>query len=173
MLLTASALPAQETVLTLDAAQTHIDFTLGDVLHTVKGTFRLKRGAIRYDFATGKCSGEIVIDARSGNSGSGARDNRMNKSVLESEKFPDIVFIPDRVEGSQAKANVHGMFRIHGRDHEMTMQVTTAPGTGDGLILTTQFSVPYVQWGMSDPSTFILRVGKVVNIDVRAPGHIE
>ncbi len=166
------ALFGQETVLALDAAQAHVDFTLPDVLHTVHGSFKLKRGTIRYDFATGKCSGEIVIDAQSGNSGSEARDGRMRKNILDTDKYPEIVFIPDHVEGSVAKANVHGTFRIHGKDHEMTMAVTTV-ANGSSLDLTTQFSVPYVQWGMPDPSTFVLRVGKIVTIDVHAPGHIQ
>lgn len=161
----------QETALTLDPAQTHIDYVVPTVLHTVHGTFKLKRAAIRYDFATGKCSGEIVIDAQSGNSDSEARDRRMNKSVLESDKYPEIVFTPDHVEGSLAKANVHGMFRIHGKDHEMTLTVTAVPAAS-GFEMTTQFSVPYVQWGMMDPSTFVLRVNKIVTIDVHATARI-
>ena len=117
LLTLASPVFAQETVLQLDPAQTHIQFTLSDVLHTVHGSFRLKRGSIHYDFASGNASGEIVIDAQSADSGSGARDKRMHKNVLESEKFPEIAFLPDHVEGSLAKAKVHGTFRIHGQDH--------------------------------------------------------
>src|SRR5579863_5910135 len=88
----ATALLGQETVLELNPAQTRVEFTLSDVLHTVHGSFKLKRGTVRYELATGKCSGEIVIDARSGDSGSEARDKRMHKNILESDRFPDIVF---------------------------------------------------------------------------------
>ena len=35
---------AQDTAFQLDPAQTTVKFTLGDVLHTVHGTFKLKRG---------------------------------------------------------------------------------------------------------------------------------
>ena len=163
---------AQAATLTLDPARTQVEFTLGAVLHTVHGSFALKRGSIHYDFATGKCSGEIAIDARSGNSAEDGRDKKMNKSVLESEKYPEIVFVADGVTGSVAKANVHGVFRIHGQDHEMTLVMTTAPGA-NGLEVSTQFVVPYVQWGMSDPSTLILRVGKTVTIDVRGVGRVQ
>ena len=38
----ASPAVAQETVLELDPAQTQVSFTLGDVLHTVHGTFKLE-----------------------------------------------------------------------------------------------------------------------------------
>src|SRR5689334_20646410 len=95
----ATSLFGQETALDLDPAQTHVEFTLGAVLHTVHGTFQLKRAALRYDLATGKASGEIVIDARSGQTGNDSRDKKMHKSILESERYPEIVFLPDRVDG--------------------------------------------------------------------------
>lgn len=163
---------AQETVLALDPAQTQVQFTLSDVLHTVHGAFKLKRGTIHYDFTSGKASGEIVIDAQSGDSGLGARDKRMNKNVLESDKYPEIVFLPDHVEGTVAKATVHGTFRIHGADHEMTM-VVAAVAAGSQLDIKTQFVVPYVQWGMKDPSTFILKVGDKVDIDIHSIGRTQ
>ena len=48
---------AQQTSLELDPAQTSVKFTLGDVLHTVHGTFQLKRGALEFDPSSGKISG--------------------------------------------------------------------------------------------------------------------
>lgn len=171
-LTSAAALLGQETVLELNPAQTRVEFTLSDVLHTVHGSFKLKRGTVHYDFATGKCSGEIVIDAQSGDSGSEARDKRMHKSILESDRYPDIVFTPDHVDGALSKANIHGVFRIHGKDHEMTMLVEAIPA-GDALDVTTRFAVPYVQWGMKNPSTLFLRVGDQVGIDVKAKGRIQ
>src|ERR1700747_2999983 len=90
---------AQDTAFQLDPAQTSVKFTVGDVLHTVHGTFHLKRGSLDFEPASGKISGEIVVDARSGESGSGARDHKMHKEVLESDHYPEIAFHPDRVEG--------------------------------------------------------------------------
>ncbi len=55
-------------------AKTTVNFTLGDILHTVHGSFNLKRGAIRFDPATNKIRGEILVEAASGNSGSSGRD---------------------------------------------------------------------------------------------------
>jgi len=49
----AGAACAQPTVMELDPAQTRIEFTLGSLLHTVHGSFRLKQGTIRFDPATG------------------------------------------------------------------------------------------------------------------------
>lgn len=164
-----TALFGSESVLELDPAQTHVDFTLSDVLHTVHGSFKLTRGTVRYDFATGQASGEILIDARSGNSGSEGRDKRMHKNILESDRYPEISFRPDRVTGTLSKASVHGQFRIHGKDHEMTLTIETVPA-GGRLNIHTQFAIPYVDWGMRNPSTLFLRVGDTVNIDVHAVG---
>ncbi len=59
------------------------------------------------DFATGKAVGEIVIDPQSGESGSQARDQRIHRNILESDRYPEISFVPDRVSRALPKANVH------------------------------------------------------------------
>lgn len=165
---------AQEATLNFVPAQTTINFTLGDVLHTVHGSFNLKSGQIHFVPASSAISGEIVVDATSGSSGSGARDRKMHKEILESARYSEVTFLPDRVEGKVQTAGastvqVHGMFGIHGAEHEITVpaQIELTP---DRWSLTVHFSVPYVTWGMKDPSTFILRVEKTVGIDLHAQG---
>ena len=165
------ALFGQETTLELDPAQSQVQFTLGATLHTVHGSFKLKRGSVNYDLATGKCTGEIVIDAQSGATGNDSRDNKMHKSVLESDRYPEMVFVPDHVEGTLAKASVHGRFRIHGNDHEMTMTFAAVP-RGNEMEVTTQFVIPYIAWGMKNPSTLFLRVADKVDVEVRAHARI-
>jgi polyisoprenoid-binding protein YceI len=165
---------AQEATLNFDPAQTTVDFTLGDVLHTVHGNFRLKTGQVRFDPATNSISGEIVVDAPSGNSGSTGRDRKMHKEILQSARYSEVTFRPDRVDGKvlasgRSAVQVHGMFGILGAEHEITVpaQVELAP---DHWSLIVHFAVPYVKWGMKDPSTFILRVEKTVDIDLNARG---
>jgi len=89
---------AQDTTFHLDPQHTTINFTLGDVLHTVRGTFRLRKARLRLATASGKLSGEIVVDAKSGESGSGMRDRKMHREVLESDRYPEITFRPDRID---------------------------------------------------------------------------
>src|SRR5208282_4058307 len=151
------AAAAQNAALQLDPQHTTINFTLGDVLHTVRGTFQLKRGALRLDPASGKLTGEIVVDAKSGQSGNGIRDRKMHREVLESDRYPEIVFRPDRVEGTvlpQGKSSVriHGMFNIHGADHELTIPAEVEM-SADHWTATLHFAVPYANWGMKNPST--------------------
>ncbi len=167
---------AQDTAFQLDPAQTSVNFTLADVLHTVHGTFKLKRGALQFDPASGKLAGEIVVDAASGDSGSGMRDRKMHREVLESARYPEIAFHPDRVEGtvaSQGKSSVlvHGIFRIHGTDREITVpaQVETS---ADHWTATVHFTIPYEKWGMKNPSNLFLKVSDSVQIDLIAAGSI-
>lgn len=156
----------------LDPSQTQIGFLVHSTLHTVHGTFKLKRGVIQMDEETGKASGEIVIDVASGESGNGPRDKRMQKEVLESQKYPDAVFTADRVEGHIApqgasEIEVHGIFRMHGSDHELKLHLEVQ-GTGDRYTATTHFAIPYVEWGMKNPSNFLLKVDPKAEMEVRA-----
>jgi len=168
---------AQETVLELDPAQTQIGFTLGDVLHTVHGMFKLRQGTISFNPATGQAGGLMVVDATSGDSGSHARDRKMHKDVLQSEQYPEITFVPQRVQGQVLPAGdfrvqVDGIFTMHGESHPLTLLVQ-ANATGEELTANVTFSVPYVNWGVKNPSTLFLRVNSKVDIAIQAVGHIR
>jgi polyisoprenoid-binding protein YceI len=172
-----AAATAADYKLELTPATTRINWTLGDVLHTVHGTFQLKRGGIQFDPESGKASGDVVVDAASGESGSSARDGRMHKNVLESGKFPEISFAPDRVEGKlelsgTSSLKLHGVFKIHGAAHEITVPVQLT-AKDHQLEANIKFEVPYVQWGMKDPSTFILKVNKSVEIEMQTTGRVS
>lgn len=174
----AGAAFAQETVVNLDPAKTKVEFTLGATAHTVHGTFKLKSGQIRFDAATGKAGGEIVVDARSGDTDNGGRDKKMHGEVLESEKYGEIVFLPSRVQGvialqGTSQAQVTGTMRLLGRDHQTTLAFTVQASTGNQLDVSTHFSVPYVQWGLKNPSNFLLHVDKSVDVEVHATGEVH
>ena len=166
---------AQGQTFQVDPAQGSVKFTLGDVLHTVHGSFTLKHGELQVQPA-GKLSGEIVVDATSGNSGSGMRDRKMNKEVLESARYPEIDFRPDRFDGEvapQGKSSVmvHGMFSIHGTDREITVPAQVERD-GDHWAANVHFTVPYAKWGMKNPSTLFLKVSDTVEIDMSAAGSV-
>jgi len=170
----AAAPVTHELLLQLDPARSGADISLAGNLHTVKGAFLMKRGAIQFDPATGKASGEIAFDATSGKTGNGSRDNKMHKDVIESGRYPEIVFRPNRAEGTLATSGastlqVHGMFTMHGAEHEVTfpVEVTFAGGAWTAKA---SFQVPYVQWGMKNPSVLFLRVGNTVEVQFHAAG---
>ena len=122
---------------------------MDSTLHRVHGTFALKSGTVHFDPETGKAGGEIVVFAPSGQSGNSSRDRRMHKEILETAKYPDVIFRPTRVEGkvdqsggSDVKSG--GVFSIHGADHDLTALVH-AELTGDRWRGTSKFEVPYVK----------------------------
>jgi polyisoprenoid-binding protein YceI len=176
-LFAAAGLWAHDFQLHLDAAQTQVQFTLPDILHTVHGAFKLKQGELNFDPATGLATGTLVVDATSGQSGSDARDSRMNKNILESARFPEFVFTVNHFTGQfhdsgDSDLALHGIFRIHGADHEMDLPVHVHSAAG-GLTAETQFAIPYVKWGMKNPSTLFLRVSDTVQIDIKACGQFS
>ena len=167
---------AQETTLTLDPGKTAVSFTLEATWHTVHGTFRLKRGVVRFDPATGAASGIVVVDATSGETGNRRRDRNMHKDVLQSERYPEITFTPTRVTGSfvapgQSSLSIEGVMRLCGSDHSITLPFDVQTGAGD-LRATTRLTVPYVAWGLKDPSTFLLHVADKVELSVAAEGRL-
>jgi polyisoprenoid-binding protein YceI len=171
LVLSVALLPAQTAHFAADPSQTNIDFTLGSLLHTIHGTFKLQHGAIDFDPATGSIRGELVVDANSGASGGATRDHRMRKEILQSDKFPTIAFRPDRIDGRVAahgtsSAQIHGVFSIHGTDHEILVPAQVH-ADGSEYDVTVNFSVPYVKWGMNNPSTLMLRVNDKVEITLR------
>jgi polyisoprenoid-binding protein YceI len=167
---------AQELTLQLDPAHTTIRFTLGDILHTVNGSFQLKSGTIHFNPATGEASGLVVVDVTSGDTGSKGRDRKMHKEILESAKYPEATFAPKKVSGPPGLGDhetfeVTGTFNLHGVDHAVTL---TFPISLNGPTLTTQthMVIPYVAWGLKNPSTFILRVNDKLDLYIDATGRL-
>jgi polyisoprenoid-binding protein YceI len=168
---------AQQTQIKLDPAKTRIDWTLEASLHTVHGTFQLKSGLISFDTRTGEATGQIVVDAGSGNSGNGMRDSKMKKDVLESARYPEIVFSPKHVSGyvagqESSTVQVAGNFTIHGGTHELTLTMPISV-KNTGVEAHTKFVVPYEEWGMKNPSTLFLKVEKTVQISISTIGELQ
>jgi polyisoprenoid-binding protein YceI len=161
----------------LDASKSTVQFTLGAVLHTVHGTFKAKGGHVRFDPSSGQASGQIVVDVRSGESGDSGRDRQMHEAVLESNRFPEAVFSLDRVKGQvlskgESQIDLDGSLRLHGSEHELTIP-TTVKVQNDLVTANARFVVPYVAWGMKDPSNLVLRVDKTVKVEVAFTGKIR
>jgi polyisoprenoid-binding protein YceI len=167
----------QEITISVDPSQSEVQFTLGATLHTVHGTFRVKSGTVRFDAVSGKTSGQVVVDVKSGETGVAARDRQMHRDVLESDRFSQAVFLPDRVSGlatweGEHEVTVHGLLRIHGQDHEVTFPAKVKAQDGR-VTATAKLVMPYVEWGMKDPSTLVLRVSDKVNLEMNLAGIVS
>jgi polyisoprenoid-binding protein YceI len=166
-----------ELVLVVDPAASKVHWTLDSSLHTVHGTFALKSGTLHVELASGKAGGEIVADATSGNSGNDGRDKKMHKEVLESGRFAEVIFRPDRVEGKittqgACSVRIHGMFVLHGSEHELTIPVQAELGA-DHWSGSAKFDIPYVEWGLKNPSNFLLKANHAVNIELELMGSLQ
>lgn len=168
---------ASPLVFSVDPAQSAVHWTLGSSLHTVHGTFGLKRGALQVDPATGKASGEIVVDATSGKSGNDSRDRKMHKEVLESGQFGEIIFRADGLTGTlatqgESTVQLHGVFLLRGGEHELTVPAQ-ANLTGAHWTASAKFGVPFIEWGLKNPSTWLLKVEHTVNMELELQGTLQ
>jgi polyisoprenoid-binding protein YceI len=154
-----------------------LQWTLGSTLHTVHGTFLLKRGAVKFDPASGRANGEFVADATSGESGNESRDKKMHRQILESERYSEVIFRPNRIAGrvlaeGSSHVEVRGTILLHGSEHELTVPVE-AELNGKSWKGSARFSVPYLQWGLKSPNTFLLKADPAVEIRLELSGTLE
>ena len=175
--LAAVSASAEPATLVFDPAASRLSFTLDATGHTVEGTIALKSGRIAFDPATGAASGEIVLDLKSTRTGSQGRDEDMHAKVLETGKYPTATFRAEKVHGAVApsgtsQVTLEGILSFHGADHRMSLPAKVAVENGR-VQADTQLQIPYVQWGLHDPSMFVLRVAKVVDVKVHATGTLE
>lgn len=174
----AAAAPARaaDEVFTVDPAKSAVTFLLTATGHDVEGIMAAPTGAIRFDPATGHASGQIRLDLRPTKTGNKSRDKTMHEDVLESAKYPEAVLTATKLVGSPAPsgtANVtlEGRLSIHGADHEVRLPAKVTVDAGR-LAVETALDVPFVAWGMEDPSFFIFRTAKVVKVTIRAEGSL-
>jgi len=183
ILLSAAATPpqqqaasgAREITLQVDPAQSKVHYVVDSTLHTVHGTFAVKPGSsVHFEPETGKAGGEVAVYATSGESGNSSRDERMHKEILQTQKYPDAIFRPDEVEGKVASSGasdvkLHGVMFLHGGEHPMVALVH-AELAGDHWKGTAKFDIPYIEWGIKDPSNWLLKVKPIVNIELDLAG---
>ena len=168
---------AQHQNFTVNPDACKVAFSLGGSGHHVDGSFHVQSGSIDFDRSAQTISGYVVVAAGSGNSGDQGRDKKMNSDVLDVAHFAEIAFAPKSYQGTVAASGdstiqVSGVFTLHGTPHELTvpMQIHIE---GSTLTAKAHFTVPYVQWGLKDPSIFILKVAKVVDVDLTLEGSLS
>lgn len=164
-------------ILQVDPTQSTLRWTLGSTLHTVHGTFAMKGGRIQFDPADGNASGEFVADATSGKSGNDGRDKKMHREILESTRYNEVIFRPEHIEGKvevQGSSSVHlkGKMLLHGAEHELTVPVQAEIDAGRWKG-SARFAVPYVQWGLKSPNTFLLKADPAVEIELELRGTVQ
>jgi polyisoprenoid-binding protein YceI len=174
LLLTPSLLAQQQTfVIRPDASQ--VSMTLNTTHEVVHGTFHVQSGSIDFDRSLPKMSGSIVVLAGSGNTGNGSRDK--NKDILLVDTYRTVSFEPKSYTGTiQPKGDstlqVTGIFTLLGRPHELTVPMLVHID-GANVLAKTHFIVPYVAWGLKNPSLLIWKADNDVTIDLVLAGTLS
>ena len=167
---------AADKIFTVDAGASSLKFLLDTTFHQVHGTMKVTGGTIRFDPSTGSASGTIAVDATSAETGNGRRDKTMHGDILESARFPAIVFKVERVEGAlpggtPAGMKLGGVMTLHGASHPVTLPATVRV-EGGTVHAETRLTVPYIEWGLADPSFLFVRAAKTVEVSIVAQGTL-
>jgi polyisoprenoid-binding protein YceI len=169
--------PAQNRTFTISPETSDVGFKLDGSVHEVHGSFHVESGSIQFDRTGSQISGSVVVAAGSGKTGNESRDKKMTDEVLDAPHFRSVSFVPKSYQGTVAPTGdstieVTGTFTLHGTQHDLTvpMQIHI-----DGATCTakTHFIVPYVKWGLKDPSIFLLKVAKEVDVDLTLIGRLS
>ena len=168
---------AQHQTFTVSPNDSQVTFFLGGSDHGTHGGFHVESGLVDFDRTLTKISGSIVVSAASGDTGNKSRDHKMTTEVLDAAQFAEITFAPQSYQGAilasgDSTIQVTGVFTLHGTPHTITvpMQIHI---DGASCTAKTHITVPYVKWGLKDPSIFILKVAKEVDVDIMLAGHLN
>jgi polyisoprenoid-binding protein YceI len=167
---------ASERTLEMEPESTDVAFSLEATGENVLGHLYLRSGEIHFDPETGAASGLIEIDALKAETGNKKRDKKMHKAVLESASHPLITFEPTRFEGElksegPSEVTLIGVVTLLGAGHPLSIAATVHPA-GQRMSFEASFEVPYVAWGLHDPSWFVMKVAKEVYVTIEAEGAL-
>ncbi len=176
VLLAPVALAQQQTfVANPDASE--VKMTLKTTREVVNGTFHIQSGSLEFDRSAAKMSGSVVVLAGSGKTGNGSRDKKMHKDILEVEQHATVSFEPNSYAGAMAPSGdstiqVTGIFTLLGTPHEITIPILVHLEDASATAKA-HFVVPYIQWGLKDPSFLFWKADKDVAIDLFLTGRLS
>jgi polyisoprenoid-binding protein YceI len=160
----------------VDPGTSEVRFTLGASDHPVEGSFHVTSGDFTLDPQSGAMTGTVSVDASSGQSGNQGRDKKMAAAQLKAQTYPTVTFAPARFSGPVKDAGdssgpVEGTFTLLGQAHPITVPMTVHM-EADHFSASGSFSVPFVSWGVKDPSFMFMKVDKEVKIDLKLTGTV-
>jgi polyisoprenoid-binding protein YceI len=173
----ALTVPAQSQLhYRVDPGTSEVRFTLGASDHPVEGSFHVTSGDFTLDPQSGAMTGTVSVDASSGQSGNQSRDKKMTKDQLKVQTYPAVTFAPARFSGQvkdsgDSSGPVEGSFTLIGQAHPITVPMNVHM-EGDHFSASGSFSVPFVSWGVKDPSFMFMKVDKEVKIDLKLTGTV-
>jgi len=175
--LLASGAMAQHQTFVANTDASEVKMTLKTTHEVVNGTFHIQSGSLVFDRSAAKISGSVVVLAGTGKTGNGSRDKKMNKDILEVEQHATVSFEPKSYAGAIAPSGdstiqVSGIFTLLDTPHEITIPILVHI-EGTTATAKAHFVVPYIQWGLRDPSFLFWKADKDVTIDLFLTGRLS
>jgi polyisoprenoid-binding protein YceI len=168
---------AQHQTFVVNPDASEVRMTLNTTHELVSGGFHIQSGSIEFDRGTPKMSGAVIVLAASGRTGNDSRDKKMNKDILQVEQHATVSFEPKSYTGAIAPSGdstlqVAGIFTLLGTPHEITIPILVHL-EGTTATAKAHFVVPYVQWGLKNPSFLIWKADNDVAIDLTLTGRLS
>ncbi len=179
LVLVATVFPAfaQRQVFQVDPAASEVKITLNTNHEVVHGLFHVQAGSVEFSRVTPTISGTVSVLAGSGTTGNGTRDKRMNREILQVEQYAQILFAPRTYTGTiepsgDSTIQVTGIFTLLNKPHEITVPMLVHLENGRATVKT-HLDIPYVQWGLKDPSLLFWKAEKSVSVDLTLAGQLS
>jgi polyisoprenoid-binding protein YceI len=172
-----TALVAQAGTFRIDPATCEAGFDLKATGHTVHGTTTRVTGEVRVEpdpVGALTLTGTIAIVAASLQTGNDKRDATMHSKSLLVDTYPTIEFQPERFTPSSppdADGSVTGVLggRLTMRGQTKAQAITATLVTkGERILASGAFDVTWAEFGIPDPSFFIVRIEKAAHAHFRA-----
>jgi len=173
----APAALAQHQTFAVNPDASEVKMTLNTTHEVVNGTFHIQSGFIEFDRSNPKMSGSVTVLAGSGKTGNDSRDKKMNKDILKVDQYTTVSFAPKTYSGTIAPSGestiqVSGVFTLLGDPHDLTIPMQIHMD-GSKATARAQFVVPYVQWGLKNPSFMFWKAENDVAIDLNLVGQVS
>jgi polyisoprenoid-binding protein YceI len=173
----APAAPAQHQTFAVSPDASEVKMTLKTTHELVNGTFHIQSGSIEFDRSRPEMSGSVVVLAGSGKTGNDSRDKKMKKDILKVDQYTTVSFAPKTYTGTIAPSGdssiqVSGVFTLLGTPHNLTIPMQIHMD-GSKATATANFVVPYVQWGLKNPSFMFWKAENDVAIDLNLVGQVS
>jgi polyisoprenoid-binding protein YceI len=168
---------AQHQTFAVNSDASEVKIKLNTTHEVVNGTFHVQSGSITFDRTASHISGIVIVAAGSGKTGNDSRDKKMNNDILKVDQFATVSFEPKTYTGTIAASGdstiqVSGVFTLLGTPHDLTIPMQTHIH-GSKATARAQFVVPYVQWGLKNPSFMFWKAENDVAIDLNLVGQIS
>ncbi|WP_263375783.1 YceI family protein [Granulicella aggregans] len=173
----APAALGQHQTFAVNPDASEVKIKLNTTHEIVNGTFHVHSGSVDFDRAASKISGVVIVLASSGKTGNGSRDRKMNNDILKVDQYTTVSFAPKTYSGTIAPSGdstiqVSGVFTLLGTPHDLTIPLQIHMERSMATAKA-HFVIPYVQWGLKNPSFLFWKAENDVAIDLNLVGQVS